>query len=123
MSRDDLNELIEWAYRFDVYGDALTADRLEGVGEELLQGATVWAEQRDLGVGGGYTVEGTSEGLICRFEFGLTATSDEQLIRRSVAEDLLAHISDMAVQRGCLLEGGVRPYSDDEQDLAEVCGE
>ena len=106
--------LVEWAFRFGVIGDVVTLDRLEGIGEELLRAATAWAEQRDLGIGGGFGVEDTLEGLVCRFEFGLTATRDGQIIQRSDADALMAFISHMATARGCEVEGGFRAYSDEE---------
>lgn len=117
-----LDALVEWAFRFGVIGDVVTPDRLEGVGEELLSAATAWAEQRDLGIGGGFGTEGTSEGLVCRFEFGLTATRDGQFIQRSDAEALMGFISHMATTRGCEVEGGFRAYSDEEQGREESGG-
>lgn len=118
-----MKEQIEWAFRFRLSGDSIVPEDIEAIANELFRYATAWAEQRDLGVGGGFDVEETLEGAICSFRFGLTATRDGQVVEESEAEGLMAFVSHVAAIRDCEVEGGFRPYADEERRLGESDGD
>ena len=106
-----MKALVEWAFRFVVRStmDEITHKDAEGV----LCRACSWAADNGYGVGGGF--EQVAGGW--KFEFGLTATEDDQLILESGASELLQLLKEVCAARGYQLGGGFREYTKDELEL------
>ena len=113
-----MQQLVEWAFRFKLRSESSSPEYLEEIAKDLLARATMWAEQRSYGIGGGFDrVRLVGAAVSCGFEFGLTATEDGQLVPREDAGSLLAYLTEVAASRGGHIEGGFREYASDETDL------
>jgi hypothetical protein len=70
-----------------------------------------WAEERELGVGGSYRLEGTS----FVYELGVAATREDQLIPDDEMRQLL-RIFRQELAGIARASGGFRPFTDEESD-------
>src|SRR5947209_3159792 len=82
------------------------------ISNDLLSTAVQWAEKWELGIGGGYKLIPSSDGFQSRFQFGLTATKDGQLISETQAEDLLQHIMSFAASVKMAISGNWREFTE-----------
>lgn len=97
--------LSEWSFTF-VLGPNQESFGLREISEKILDEAIGWAEQRNLGIGGGFKIKDEANLQKSEFHFGLTTVEDGQLISHQSAADLFSHLKNAATCHGCKLDGG-----------------
>ena len=80
------------------------------ISELIIDEAISWAESRQLGIGGGYKFLNSPESQMVFFNFGLTATRENQLISFETANELLSYIKLLADKYKLLLEGNCTQF-------------
>jgi hypothetical protein len=116
-----MDALGEWRFSFSVSSTEPIPEQLM---DSLLLGIAIpWAEQHELGIGGGFRpAAGTQEDAVRRwnFRFGLCITRAGQQIPRHQARELLDLLRCWCQERGLMLAGGFGPFSEEESDATNI---
>jgi len=96
--------LIEWSFVL-VGKPKGNGKNIGKISELIIDEAISWAEDRQLGIGGGYKISKPPESQLVFFKFGLTATRANQLISIETAKELLSHIKSLADKNGVFFDG------------------
>lgn len=110
-----MEALDEWKFEFSVSAADLIPRRM--IDDLLLLEAVPWAEERNLGIGGGFwSGSGTlkTSDRLWHFSFGLCIQGIGVLISRSQAEELFGRIVDWCRARGFRVDGACREFRADE---------
>jgi hypothetical protein len=111
-----MKKLDEWCFEFSLFTGQ---DNSTDSPESLLDKAIEWAEERDWGVGGGYSPKKNTDETQWFFRFGLCINISEQLISEASALNLLSELRKFSVTKGWRLKGGFRPFTKDESNLPD----
>ena len=111
-----MNALNEWAFRFQLILPYRDLDKGEEIAEILLVNEiSPWAEERSLGIGGGFkrpVVDGSE--IKVSFDFGLCGTETGHLIEKATAGELMDFIHHFSTTHDARVEGEYRPYLPEE---------
>jgi hypothetical protein len=109
MRRNDRGENPqEWMFRPVLVPDDQVNQLPRSFAEEALLHAVRWAEQQNLGVGGGFR-QTVLEGY-WRLEFGLCATAPNQTVSQLEAQELLESLRQFCAEHGVSIRGGFAEY-------------
>ncbi len=90
---------VEWCFEFFLMS-ALPESDLAGLADDLQMSAVQWAEDRELGIGGGFRVRTYPNRTVARYLFGLCAGQEGQQIEPKTAEELMTHLRSFATDHG-----------------------
>ena len=111
MEDHKVKSLPEWSFTF-VIGPKQESLGLREISEKILDKAISWAEQRKLGIGGGYKIKDDASCQKSEFNFGLTNVEDNRLISYQSAAELFSHMKNAATGHRCDLDGGFGEFDD-----------
>ena len=115
-----MNALAEWEFDFDVTGSGPIPQQL--MDDLMWLVAVPWAEERDLGIGGGFGPSAqrpVDADVLWHFGFGLCGQGDGRLIPRAEAGELFAVLDRWCRERGLRLDGRFGAFEEDEELPAE----
>ncbi|MFM8930783.1 MAG: hypothetical protein ACKOS8_02765 [Gemmataceae bacterium] len=105
-----MQSLPEWSFTFTIFSSR-EPDCLKQISEKIMDEAIGWAEQRQLGIGGGYKISDGTGSQKSVFNFGLTITVDGHSISHQTAADLFAFLQSAVIDRGCAMQGGFSEFN------------
>jgi hypothetical protein len=108
-----MNGFAEWCFELVAFS-SLPEDEHNRLADILLMTAVKWAEEKKLGVGGGFRTQRTKNGFFSIYEFGLSATQDNQFITITETDSLLVLLRSTSTNLGFELVGGYHLYKDDD---------
>ena len=108
-----MNRAIEWCFEFSACSK-FSANKHRRLAENLHTAAVEWAEQRSLGIGGGFKEDKTKSEGHSYHKFGLTIIQENQYIDLDSAQELFVYLRVFARDLDVELRGGYHLF--DESD-------